>query len=173
MTPRFNPIIQNGYVVKDLEAALDHWTQKCGIGPFFLLEHINFAKLMFRGQPTKIDMTAAIAYWGDVQVELIYQHDDAPSIYTEFSRSKGEGLQHVGVMTDSVERHLAELAKVGIKPTQWGHTEAGVQFAYVDTDMHPGGMIELVESGPMIITFFNMAREAARNWDGRDPVRRL
>jgi hypothetical protein len=48
-----------------------------------------------------------------------------------------------------------------------------VQFAYVDTDMHPGGMIELVESGPMITTFFSMAREAARNWDGRDPVRRL
>jgi hypothetical protein len=173
MTPRFNPIIQNGYVVKDLEAALDHWTRKCGIGPFFLLEHINFARLMFRGQPTKIDMTAAIAYWGEVQVELICQHDDAPSIYTEFSRSKGEGLQHVGVMTDSVERHLAELAKVGIKPTQWGHTEAGVQFAYVDTDFHPGGMIEIVESGPMITTFFNMAREAARNWDGRDPIRRL
>jgi hypothetical protein len=173
MKPRFNPIIQNGYVVRNLEAALDHWTRKCGIGPCFVLEHSNFAKLMFRGQPTKIDMTAAIAYWGDVQVELIYQHDDAPSIYTEFSRSKGEGLQHVGVMTDSVERHLAELAKVGIKPTQWGHTEAGVQFAYVDTDMHPGGMIELVESGPMITTFFNMAREAARNWDGRDPVRRL
>ena len=173
MKPRFNPIIQNGYVVRDLEASLHHWTHKCGVGPFFLLEHIIFAKLMFRGQPTKIDMTAAIAYWGDVQIELIFQHDDSPSIYTEFSRSKGEGLQHVGVMTDSVEGQLAELAKVGIQPTQWGHTGAGVHFAYVDTDFHPGGMIEIVESGPAITTFFNMAREAARGWNGRDPVRRL
>ena len=173
MPARFSPIVQNGYVVRDLERSMDHWTQKCGIGPFFLLEHINFAKLMFRGQPTKIDMTAAIAYWGDVQVELIYQHDKAPSIYTEFAAAKGEGLQHVGVMTDSVDEHLAQLAKHDVEPVQWGATATGIRFAYVNTDQHPGGMIELIERGPAIDAFFGMAREAARTWDGRDPVRRL
>jgi Glyoxalase/Bleomycin resistance protein/Dioxygenase superfamily len=173
MSARFNPIIQNGYVVKDLDKAMHHWSGKCGVGPFFVLEHIKFGDLYFRGQRTSIDMTAAIAYWGEMQIELIYQHDDAPSIYTDFSRSKGEGLQHVGVMTDSVEKHLAELAQSGIKPTQWGATATGIQFAYLDTDLHPGGMIELVESGAAINAFFSLAREASRNWNGRDPVRRL
>ena len=173
MSPRFNPIVQNGYVVKDLDKAMHHWSTVCGVGPFFVLEHIRFGELMFRGQPTQIDMSVGVAYWGEMQVELIYQHDDAPSIYSEFARAKGEGLQHVGVMTDSVEAQLQELAEAGIKPTQWGATGNGIQFAYVNTDLHPGGMIELIERGPAINAFFGMARTAAQNWNGRDPVRRL
>jgi hypothetical protein len=165
--------MQNGYVVRDLERAMHHWSGKCGVGPFFVLEHIEIGELWFRGQPARIDMSVGIAYWGDVQIELIYQHDDSPSIYTDFAKSKGEGLQHVGVMTGSVEKQLAELAEAGIKPTQWGSTATGIHFAYVDTDLHPGGMIELIESGPAINAFFGMAREASRNWNGRDPVRRL
>lgn len=173
MHPRFGPIVQNGYVVRDLERSMDHWTRTVGVGPFFVLEHIEFGDVLFRGKPMKIDLSVGVAYWGDVQVELIYQHDDSPSIYTEFAAAKGEGLQHVGVMTDSVDEHLTELAKHGVKPVQWGATATGIRFAYVDTDQHPGGMIELIERGRAIETFFGMAREAARHWDGRDPVRRL
>jgi hypothetical protein len=173
MNARFGPIIQNGYVVRDLERAMNHWTQVVGVGPFFVLEHIEFGELLLRGKPTRIDLTVGVAYWGAVQIELIQQQDDAPSIYTEFAAAKGEGLQHVGVMTDSVEAHLQELRAVGVKPVQWGATAAGVRFAYVDTDQHPGGMIELIERGRAIESFFGMAREAARDWNGRDPVRRL
>ena len=173
MSPRFGPIVQNGYVVRDLERAMHHWTSTVGVGPFFVLEHIEFGEVLLRGQPMRIDLSVGVAYWGEVQVELIHQHDDAPSIYSEFAAAKGEGLQHVGVMTDSVEEHLARLALVGVKPVQWGATASGIRFAYVDTDQHPGGMIELIERGRAIESFFGMAREAARNWDGRDPVRRL
>ncbi len=172
MTAHFGPIVQNGYVVRDLERSMRHWTQVVGVGPFFLLEHIDFARLLLRGEPARIDLTVAVAYWGDVQIELICQQDDAPSIYTEFAAAKGEGLQHVGVMTDSVDAHLEHLEAVGVKPVQWGATAAGIRFAYVDTDQHPGGMIELIERGRAIESFFSMAREAARNWDGRDPIRR-
>ena len=76
-------------------------------------------------------------------------------------------------MTDSVDEHLAQLAKIGVKPVQWGATATGIRFAYVDTDQHPGAMIELIERGPAIEGFFGMAREAAQGWDGSDPVRRL
>jgi hypothetical protein len=55
-------IMQNAFVVPDLEAAIDHWTRIMQVGPFFLFEHIPFAELWFRGQPTKLDMTAALAY---------------------------------------------------------------------------------------------------------------
>jgi hypothetical protein len=173
MSARFGPIVQNGYVVRDLERAMRHWTDVVGVGPFFVLEHIQFGDVFLRGRPMQIDLTVGVAYWGDVQVELIYQHDDSPSIYTEFAAAKGAGLQHVGVMTDSVEEHLATLAPLGVTPVQWGATANGIRFAYVDTDHHPGGMIELIERGPAIEAFFGMAREAARNWNGRDPIRRL
>ena len=172
MTARFEPIMQNGYVVRDLERAARHWTQVVGVGPFYLLEHIDFGEVLFRGKPTQIDLSVAVAYWGDMQVELICQHDDSPSIYTEFARAKGEGLQHVGVMTDSIPDHLQRLKAAGVEPVQWGATANGIRFAYLGTDEHPGGMIELIERGPVIEGFFKMVRAAAQGWDGRDPIRR-
>lgn len=172
----FGPVMQLGFVVPDLEASARHWAA-LGAGPFFLLEHISFAECSFRGRPLQIDMSVAVGQWGDVQVELIRQFDDVPSIYTTFDGSRAGGLQHVGVMTDSVSEHLARLAPHGIGPVQQGSTANGIRFAYVDTDRlpgaHPGGMIELIERGPAIEGFFDMVRRASVGWDGRDPVRRL
>ena len=106
-------------------------------------------------------MSAAIAYSGDLQIELIYQHDDAPSIYTEFSRGGRSGLQHMGVMTDSVDGDLEQLARIGVEPIQHGRTGWGARFAYVSTDFHPGGMIELIENGSAILGAFKVIRDAA------------
>lgn len=172
----FGPVMQLGFVVPDLEASARHWAAM-GAGPFFLLEHISYAECSFRGHPVQFDMSVAVGQWGDVQVELIKQHDEIPSIYTTFDGSRAGGLQHVGVMTDSVAGHLARLEPLGIRPVQQGSTANGIRFAYVGTDQlpgaHPGGMIELIEHGPAIDGFFAMVRQAAEGWDGRDPVRRL
>ena len=45
-----------------------------------------------------------------------------------------------------------------------------MRFAYVDSDHHPGGMIELIEATPKARAFFERIRTAARDWDGRDAV---
>ncbi len=171
--PPFGPIVQNAYVVRDIERAVAHWSGKIGVGPFFLLEHVGFGEVVFRGAPIRLDISVAIAQWGEVQVELIVQHDDTPSIYSEFAARHGEGLQHVGVMTDSVDRHLERLAALGITPVQYGATSVGMRFAYVSTDAHPGAMIELIESGPAVEAFFAMVRKAGRAWDGTRALRRL
>jgi hypothetical protein len=171
--PLFGPIVQNAYVVRDLAVAAHHWSSKVGIGPFYAIEHIAFGAVYFRGAPLAIDMSVAIAQWGEIQIELIQQHDSAASIYTEFAARHGEGLQHVGVMTPSLDEHLAGLKSQGIAPVQWGATATGMRFAYVGTDAHPGGMIELIETGPAVEAFFAMVRKAAIGWDGTRPLRRL
>ncbi len=170
----FGPVMQNGFVVGDLEAAIDHWTRVMHVGPFFLFEHIEFAECWYRDRPaTDIDLSVAIAYWGDVQIELIQQHNGVPSIYTEFRVARGAGLQHMGVITDSVENDLRRLARQDIRPVQHGRTAAGMRFAYVATDHHPGGMVELIEAGPQGLSFFARMQAAARKWDGSQPVRRV
>jgi methylmalonyl-CoA/ethylmalonyl-CoA epimerase len=172
----FGPAMQLGFVVPDLEAAALHWA-RLGVGPFFLLEHIQYAECRYRGQAVSFDMSVAVAQWGEVQVELIRQHDPTPTIYTDFADTSGAGLQHVGVMTDSVAAQLERLSARGISPVQSGSTANGIRFAYVDTDAlaggHPGGMIELIERGPAIDGFFAMVRAAAVGWDGERPLRRL
>ena len=173
MKRRFGPIMQNAYVVPDLEAAIDHWARVVQVGPFYVFDHIPFAELYFRGKPATIDFSAAIAYSGELQIELILQHDDAPSIYSEFSKGGRWGLQHVAVMTESVDRDLEDLARIGVEPVQHGRTGWGARFAYVSTDFHPGGMIELVESGPAILGAFKTIRDASIDWDGKNPIRRF
>lgn len=173
MTKIFGPMMQNAFVVDDLDATLDHWVNKMGVGPFYVFEHIQFKEVYYRGEPAFIDMTAAIGYWGDVQIEFIKQHDDEPSIYRDF-RSKGlRGMQHMGVITPDLDEHLGRLEKLGMKPVQWGSMPTGMRFAYVDSDFHPGAMIELIELVPEVTEFFQLMKDAAAGWDGTDALIRM
>ena len=162
MTFRFGPVMQLGFVVPDIERAMQHWLQKIGLGPFFIIEHVQYAEACHRGVPTDIDMAVALAQWGEVQVELIQQRNDAPSIYTEFPGRKLGGLQHRRRHdARSCAADLAAAARqMASKPVQWGATGNGIRFAYVDTDAQPGGMIELIEHGPAIDGFFALVRDA-------------
>jgi hypothetical protein len=171
--PHFGPIVQNAFVVRDLEAAVTYWSGTIGVGPFYLLDHVAFGPVYFRGAPLSLDMSVAIAQWGDIQIELIVQHDNSASIYSEFLARHGEGLQHLGVMTASLDEHLDRLKPLGIEPVQWGATATGMRFAYINTDRQAGGMIELIETGPAVEAFFAKIRGAAANWDGSRPLRRL
>jgi len=90
--------MQNAFVVTDLDAALDHWTRVMGVGPFFVFERVEFAEIWYRGQSAlDIDLSVAIGYWGDLQIELIRQRNDVPSIYTDFPGRQAGGRGAVRV----------------------------------------------------------------------------
>jgi hypothetical protein len=166
----FGPVMQNAFLVEDVRAAIEHWTGTMGVGPFFVFERVPFKEAWYRGRPaTDIDLTVAIAYWGEVQIELIRQNNDVPSIYSDFRARGHTGLQHIGVMSADLDADLTRLKCRGIVPVQHGNA-AGMRFAYVSTDFHPGGMVELIEATPKTIAFFARMREAAREWDGREPI---
>jgi hypothetical protein len=171
---RFGPVMQLGFVVPDLERAACHWAG-LGIGPFFLLQHIRFAECSYRGAPVSFDMSAALAHWGPVQLELIEQHDDVATVYTAFPDARAGGLHHVGVLTDSIDAQLDALAEKGITAIQSGSAANWIRFAYLDSDAlpgaHPGAMIELIQRCPAIDEFFGSVREAALDWDGSEPLR--
>ncbi len=174
MRSTFGPVLQNAFVVPDLQKSLDHWISTMGVGPFFLFENIEFSEIFYRGQPLRdLRFSVAIAYWNDLQIELIHQWNDVASIYTDFPARTCGGLQHMGVLTDSVQEDLRRLAAKGVQPVQQGITRGGLRFAYVATDQHPGGMIELIERHPPSLQFFESMRIAARDWDGSDPIRRV
>ena len=44
---------------------------------------------------------------------------------------------------------------------------------YADTGGGPGSMLEVLQPAPGGREFFAMMRDAHRDWDGADPVRRL
>ncbi|MDJ0940607.1 MAG: VOC family protein [Woeseiaceae bacterium] len=164
------PIIQNGFVVRDWREAALHWAETLGVGPFFAIEHVEFAECFFRGEPVDIDMSVAIAYTGGYQIELVQQHNDAPSIYTEFLEHNEPGLQHVGTLVDDLDQAIAEGGFEG-KLIQHGTTAAGQRFAYVDSILHNGTMLELIEADGGMRNAFDYMQKAAVGWDGTDPIR--
>jgi hypothetical protein len=174
MAALFGPPMQLGFVVPSIERAALYWAS-LGIGPFLLLAHIQFAECRYRGRPVRFDMSAALAQWGPVQVELIEQHDKVATVYTRVKGASVGALHHVGVLAASIDDELVRFKSAGIGPVQWGSAANGVRFAYLDTDTlpgaHAGTMVELIERSPPIEAFFSRVREAAVDWDGRNPLR--
>lgn len=162
--------MQNGFVVNDWRQAATHWVEALGVGPFFALEHIEFEVCRFRGTPVSIDMSVAIAYTGEYQIELVQQHNDSPSIYTEFLEHSAPGLQHVGTLVEDLDEAL-DSNNLRQRIVQDGCTVAGQRFAYVDTVLHNGTMLELIEADESMLRSFQYMRDAAENWDGENPIR--
>ncbi|RMF12129.1 MAG: VOC family protein [Alphaproteobacteria bacterium] len=165
MSRAFGPIMQNGYVVRDIREAIAHWTRVLGVGPFFVLDPVEFGESFYRGQPLDLDLTVAIAYSGDFQIELIHQNNDARSIYTDFLEVSPPGLHHVCVCVDDVDG-VIEAQGLTDKIVQHGHTAAGVRFAYVDTILHGGTMLEVIERDKAMMDAFDQMKAAAARWDG-------
>jgi len=179
MSRRFGSIRQIAFVVHDLDRALRYWTATLGIGPFFLMRDLVPEGFQYRGKPSPAPrLTLALGNSGDLQVELIQQHDDRPSAYRDFLSAGREGFQHVSSWLDRAtydetrRRLLAEGTKVAHEGSIPG---SGVRFVYFATDDAPGGLLyEMADViGSPIETAMNEIARVARDWDGRDPVREL
>jgi catechol 2,3-dioxygenase-like lactoylglutathione lyase family enzyme len=166
-------VMQLAYVPADFDAAVDYWTKVMGAGPFFALEHVKLEDVKYHGQPSDIDFSMALGYWGDLQIELIRQHNDAPSIYKAWRDQSQEGLHHVCILVDDMALARAVCAEAGAEVVQEAHVPGGGEVIYADAGGGPGTLVEILKPGPGSRAFFAMMREAARGWDGSDPLRRL
>jgi len=133
----FGDIRQNGYVVRDIEAAMKHWAEVLGVGPFFYMPHIEAETFVYRGKPSGVDMSIALANSGDLQIELIQQHNDEPSLYKDFLDAGREGLQHVSSWVADIQPEIDRLTAAGHVIAQEGTLAGGIRFVYFDTEQHP------------------------------------
>ena len=164
-------IMQLAYVPADFDGALRFWIERVGAGPFFALDHVKLEDVKYKGVPADIDFSMVLGYWGDIQIELIRQHNDTPSIYKTWRDEGREGLHHVCILIDDMAEARALVKASGASVAQEGKVPGGGEVIYVDTGGGPGTMVEILK--PASREFFTMMRDAARNWDGRDPIRRI
>jgi catechol 2,3-dioxygenase-like lactoylglutathione lyase family enzyme len=166
-------IMQLAFVPADFDAALAFWTGTMGAGPFFALDHVALEDVRYMGAPATIDFSMALGYWGDMQIELIRQHNDAPSIYKAWRDQGHEGLHHVCILIDDMAEARAVCAADGLTIAQEGRVSGGGEVIYVDTGGGPGTLVEMLKPGAGTEGFFAMMRDAAKGWDGSEPLRRL
>ena len=174
MSRLFGSIRQNGYVVRDIRASLDHWVDVMGVGPWFYFDRVKVDWFRHRGASSDIEMSIALANSGDLQIELIQQRNEAPSMYKEFLDAGREGLQHVAYWTRDYQALYDQVLARGYRIGHEGQIggEQG-RFAYFDTEAHPGTVVEISDvSGPKG-RFFDLVKQASVDWDGSDPVRQL
>lgn len=172
MSRFFGKVCQNGYVVRDIEAALKHWTEVMGVGPFYYIDRVKCGWFTYRGEPSPVEMSIALGNTGDLQIELIQQRNDAPSMYMDFLNAGNEGLQHMSWWTTDYQAQYDRAIAAGFKVGHEGQI-GGPQgrFVYFDTETHPGTVIEMSDISGAKGKFFEHIRKAAIGWDGTDPVR--
>jgi hypothetical protein len=164
--------VQVAYHVPDPAAAAERCAREFGWGPFILLEHIELERSLYRGTPAPFDHSSAYGQAGDVMVELITQHDDAPSALRDLYASHETGIHHVACFVDDLAAELARLRECGYAVALDARTRTGVDFAMVDASASLGHMLELYEPGEDLRRFYGYVRKCADGWTGDRPVRR-
>lgn len=140
-------VIQIAYVVRDIEAAMKRHVEVCGIGPWDVYTFSNriVRDFMYRGKPATHVALLALAWSGDMQLELL-QPVSGYSIYDEHLEKKGEGLHHIKLFHADCRKAIAHYASLGYPVTQSGTFDEDEHY-YLDTEKDFGYVIELGNAG--------------------------
>jgi methylmalonyl-CoA/ethylmalonyl-CoA epimerase len=142
----FARLIHIGVVVRDMKTAIERLTT-LGIGLFKPRILPPDARELYRGKPfiPSRRVVIQIAQIGNVELELI-QPIDGESPHQEFLEQRGEGVQHLGFMVDSLDEDVKRLTAAGSSILLTSQFKDGEGVAYLDLDV-AGLIVELVQPG--------------------------
>jgi catechol 2,3-dioxygenase-like lactoylglutathione lyase family enzyme len=161
-------VIQYAYTVPDLQTAIDAYVDRLGVGPWFKRGPFTPASASYRGAPCEMTITLARAFAGDTMIELIEQHNEAPSIFREVIEQQGYGFHHFAIATTDFD---AELERLGYPVVFEDRAPSGARIVYVDSTVDLPGFLEVVEMNESMEQLYEQFRSAAASWDGSDAVR--
>jgi len=163
---------QLGFVVDDIVAAARQWAEVHGVGPF-LVSPVIESKMVVAGEATPLSIQVALAQAGPVQIELIQQHDDRPSIFREWSRDGRSALHQLATVTSDYDAKVAHYQELGYEIAAESHPRGVFRVAYFDTVADFGFYTEVVEWTAGLVEQFEGISRTCAAWDGTDPVRLL
>lgn len=159
--------VQIAYAVDDVVLAAQRWVAR-GVGPFFVIEHIQLRNVRVRGVSGTFDHSSAYAQWGPLMVELICQHDGGQNPLVSTT-----GVHHIAHFVDDFTAAGAALTARGDTEAMYAETGSGMPFAFHDALTNCGHLIEIYERNGRLSRFYEMVRDASAGWAGNDPIRRL
>ena len=176
MSIHFGAARQVGFVVRDIEKAMAHWSTALGVGPWFYKEAVGTTEFRYYGQDSALPaLSIALANSGSLQIELIQQRNDAPSLYLDTLARNGECAQHIAYWTDDrFDAMHQQLREAGSVEGHGGRMGTRGRFAYFVHPDLPSGMIELSETTGGKGAYFQQIAAVAEAWDGHtEPIRRV
>ena len=166
------PVRQIGYVVRDLDAAIRSWCAM-GVGPWFTMRNLEQKDCRYRGELSEPTISLALANSGPMQIELIQQHDDTPSIYREFVDSGREGYHQLAWWVTDFDAMMRKASAAGW-PVVWSGEAGDVRFVYFEREPRISTIVEVMELNDLTRGMAELVASAADGWDTvTDPVRSL
>jgi methylmalonyl-CoA/ethylmalonyl-CoA epimerase len=144
-----SPVRQVAFVVNDLEAGMRSWADLLDVSPWsaYTLGPPRLRDMVFRGEATEFAFRHALAWSGELQLELV-QPLTGPSIFTEHLDRHGEGVHHIGVIVPDHAASSALLVERGFTALQsaggFGVDGSG-RFAYFEPPGGVGTVVELID----------------------------
>lgn len=130
-------VTQVGVVVKDVKQVVER-LEFLGIGPFKEMKLPPERKERFRGKPALAEAKIMTVPIGGTQLELV-QPLTTESPHGEYLETKGEGIQHIMVTVDDIEKEIKQLTDKGCTLLLDIRLPGGIHGAYID--LHAGGII--------------------------------
>jgi catechol 2,3-dioxygenase-like lactoylglutathione lyase family enzyme len=166
------PIRQTGYIVRDLDEAIRRWCA-LGIGPWFTIRNLEQKDCRYRGELCEPTISIGLANTGPMQIELIQQHGDTPSIYREFVDTHGEGFHQFAWWVTDFDAVMRKADAAGW-PVAFSGSGGTVRFAYFEVDPTISTIVEVTELNDSTQGLADLLEGAAATWDGvSEPVRSL
>ncbi|MGI8756173.1 MAG: VOC family protein [Acidimicrobiales bacterium] len=163
-------MFQLGFVVVDdvVEGAA-RWASVFGVGPFHVLPSREL-DCRYRGEASQFEMQVAVAQAGPLQIELVSQPDDRPSVIRDLFARGESGLHQLCTVTPDYDAKKAFYEGLGYELVCEldGRTQ---RFGYFDTAADFGFVTEVVEDAPGFLDQIAAIAETCATWDGTDPVR--
>lgn len=169
------PIRQVAFFVEDVRTAARAHHDSFGSGPFFVADNIPLARAVHRGVERELDHTSAYGQWGDVMVEFVAQNNPGPSPFRDlYPEGSGRwGMHHIAIFVDDVDAEIARFSARGAACALRAEMTDGFIFAFADTSATLGAMTELYAPTPVLLDFYAMVAQAAKDWRGGDPIKTI
>jgi hypothetical protein len=171
LRPAPNGVLQIAYTVPSIEEAALAYVDRLGIGPWLVRGPFQSPKARYRGQPSTLSLTIGITFSGPLMLELIQQHNDAPSVYLDGIRKHGFGFHHWGIACEHFDQEVEAYRQQGRDIVFSDETPSGARVAYFDTADQLPGMIELIEMTDAQKVRYAKIQAETIAWDRTNPIR--
>jgi hypothetical protein len=160
-------IVQNAYVVRDLEEGCARLHGRFGLGPFVGGAEFELAQHRHRGQVCHpVRLRGVFVQAGELNLELVQVLSDAPSAFHDMYPAGREGFHHVAAFCEDYERERDAWVEAGYPVASEFTVPWGAKICYIDARRDLGHMIELYPEDAIIRGMYRQARDAAIDWDG-------
>lgn len=168
--PRANGLVQMAFITPNLREALTEWVERRNVGPWFVSDEFVGRDCTYHGKPTDVDLTYAMSYWGQMNIEVIQQLNDAPSVFRDSIDRRGYGFHHWGVMSSDFDGTLSEFLDRGYE-IEFSANVRDTRVVYLDHGGAAPGLVEVIEGTERTRASFARVYAATVTWDGDDPIR--